>query len=245
MLNRISMFFSCFSKKVSTQVVPITPWDYRPTEKISILMEDFIAHIKLYIDISSSLTIMDAGSLNGNDAEILQKAFPNSKAYAIEGLVDNYEAYIKDKTTITGINRVVASYDGEIIFHQKRINGIHGIYDRGEEYGTQINTYRCSTMKSIMNEYNIPMIDIIKIDLEGATYDALISLGSNINDIKIMHIESETHPFFKGQRLHHDVCSYLHANNFHLVDITFVEITKGCYQSDSVWVNKKFSKVIV
>jgi len=100
-------------------------------------------------------------------------------------------------------------------------------------------------MKTIMEEFNIPIIDIIKIDLEGATYDALISLGSNINDIKIMHIETETHAFFKEQRLHNDVCSYLHANNFHLVDITFVEISNECYQSDSVWVNKKFMKIIV
>ena len=239
------MFSSCFSKKVGTQVVPMTPWDYQPTKRTSILMEDFIAHIKLYIDTSSSLTIMDAGSLNGNDAEILQKAFPISKVYAIEGLVENYEAYIKEKTTITGINRVVASYDGKIIFHEKTINGIHGIYDRGHEYGTKINTYRCSTMKSIMEEFNIPVIDIIKIDLEGATYDALVSLGSNIDNIKIIHIETETHPFFKGQHLHNDVCSYLHNKNFVLVDITFVEIMKGAYQSDSVWVNKKFSKVIV
>jgi len=236
--------FSCCYKKVLTQVAPIqTPWDYRPTDRTSILMEDFISHIKLYIDTSGPLTIMDAGSLNGNDAEILQNAFPNSKAYAIEGLVDNYEAFIKDKKTIVGINRVVASYNGEITFHQKRVNGIHGIYDRGQEYGTHTNTYRCSTMKSIMEEFNIPVIDIIKIDLEGATYDALVSLGSKINDIKIMHIESETHPFFKGQRLHNDVCSFLHANNFFVVDITFVEITKGCYQSDSVWINKKFLKV--
>jgi FkbM family methyltransferase len=234
------MFISCISNPISEP-----SWNYRPTERTSISMEDFIASIKLYIDTSESLTIIDAGSLNGNDAEILQKAFPNSKAYAIEGLTDNYEAYIKDKTTITGIHRVVASYDGEIIFHQKESNGIHGIYDRGQEYGTHTNTYRCSTMKTIMEEFYIPIIDIIKIDLEGATYDALISLGSNINNIKIMHIETETHSFFKGQRLHNDVCSYLHDNNFHLVDITFVEISKDCYQSDSVWVNKKFSKVIV
>ena len=94
------MFFYSFSKKVGTQVEPMTPWDYQPTKRTSISMEDFIACIKLYIETSTSFTIMDAGSLNGNDAEILQKAFPNSKAYAIEGLVENYETYIKEKTNI-------------------------------------------------------------------------------------------------------------------------------------------------
>ena len=34
----------------------------------------------------------------------------------------------------------------------------------------------------------------------------------------------------------------LEIGNFKLVDITFAEITKECYQSDSVWVNKNFTK---
>ncbi len=205
-------------------------------------MIDFTNLIKYYLDVSQLNIIVDAGSLNGDDAEFIRNIFPHMKAYAIEGLLDNYDQFIKNKQSITGIYRIISSYDGEITFYKKRINGIHGIYDRGQEYGTDTIIGKCSRLDTIMDEYNIDTIDIIKIDVEGATYDALKSLGNKLKSIKIMHIESETYPFFKGQVLHDIVCEFLEANNFKLVDITFAEITKECYQSDSVWVNKNFTK---
>jgi len=93
-----------------------------------------------------------------------------------------------------------------------------------------------------MKKYSITEIDVIKIDVEGATLDLLQSLEDNLKNIKIMHIETETYPFFSGQKLHEDVCNFLIDNNFVLIDITFVEIIPNKYQSDSVWVNKQFIK---
>jgi hypothetical protein len=55
-----------------------------------------------------------------------------------------------------------------------------------------------------------------------------------------MHIETETYPFFNGQTLYIDVCQLLEKNNFECIDITFVEITQNAFQSDSVWVNKRY-----
>lgn len=212
--------------------------------RVSITMSDFTKLIHKYIDVSQSNIVVDVGSLNGDDAEFIVKAFPHMKGYAIEGLPENYEKYIKHKTNITGIQRVIASYNGEIKFHQKRINGIHGIYDRGQEYGTIVNTYMCSTLEAIMDEYAIQTFDIMKIDVEGATYDALQSLGTRIQSVKIMHIETESYPFFEGQVLHDKVCELLESHDFTVVDMTSVEITPKRYQLDSVWVNSKFKKTL-
>jgi len=208
--------------------------------RTSITMNDYIKLIKKYIDTSTISTIVDAGSMDGSDALLLKQAFSNSVAYAIEGLPNNYNNYIKDNTEIIGIECVIASYDGEITYYQKNINGIHGIYDRGSSYGTHTLTLPCFKFATIINKYNIPTIDILKIDVEGASYDLLLSLEQNIHDIKIMHIETETYPFFNGQTLHMDVCKLLEHNNFECVDIVFVEIEHNRFQSDSVWVNKKY-----
>ena len=145
-------------------------------------------------------------------------------------------------TQITPINAVIANYDGYIKYYQKDINGIHGIYNRGDEYGNTILTLPCYKMSTIMKKYNIPHIDILKIDVEGATYDLLLSLEDLLSNIKIMHIETETYPFFQGQTLHNEVCLFLKKNNFILLDITFAEIIPNNYQSDSVWINEKFYK---
>lgn len=212
-----------------------------PTLRNQINMKEFIAHIVKYIGTENIHTIVDAGSLDGNDAELLWNAFPNSKTYAIEGLPDNFNKFIKKKSNIYGINSVIASYDGECIYYQKNINGIHGIYDRGSCYGTTTLTLPCYTIKTIMEKNDIQTIDVIKIDVEGATLDLLRGFSKEqLHNIKIMHIETETYPFFKGQALHAEVCEFLEKNNFACVDMTYVEITPKCYQSDSVWVNKKF-----
>jgi len=237
MLNKL------LSEEELFRIKNIYKWSLRNTLKVSITMIDFINHINKYINTTNLQTIFDVGSMNGDDAEILVNSFKHMKCYAIEGLKDNFELYIKNKKNIIGVNRVIASYDGKIKFHQKNINGIHGIYDRGQIYGNICHIYQCSTLKTIMKEFDIPIIDIIKIDVEGATYDALISLEKHIENIKIMHIETETYPFFEGQVLHNNVCDFLEKHNFELIEITFAEITHNNYQSDSVWVNKRFKKL--
>ena len=208
--------------------------------RVQINMVEFINHITKHVGPAGVRTIVDAGSLDGNDAEILQNAFPMSKSYAIEGLPDNFNKYIKNRNNITGINSVIAKYDGVCTFYEKNTNGIHGIYDRGSVYGTKTLTLPCYTMKTIMETNFIESIDVMKIDVEGATLDLLQSFTSaQLHSVKIMHIETETFPFFKGQSLHGEVCDFLESNAFICIDMTYVEITPGCYQSDSVWVNNR------
>lgn len=67
-------------------------------------------------------------------------------------------------------------------------------------------------------------------------------MGSILNTIKIMHIETESYPFFKGQRLHDEVINFLTENGFTLIDITSVEIVDTNQQHDSVWINNKYLK---
>lgn len=183
---------------------------------------------------------MEIGSLNGNDARLYKSRYPNANVYCIEGLKDNFDLYIKDSTDIIPINVIVTNFDGTVSFHKKNINGIHSIYNRGNDYGTEILTNQtCKTFDTICNEYKIPNIDVIKIDVEGATFDVLSGMKERVKDIKIMHIETESTPFFEGQKLHDEVANYLISMDFELIKISRVNISGG-FQHDSVWINKKF-----
>jgi len=207
------------------------------TQKDSIMMKDFYLHIKKYIKDEEIKYIVDAGSLDGGDAIFFKHKYPIANVYAIEGLPENFDKYLSNNTNITPVNAVIANYDGTITYYQKNINGIHGIYNRGDEYGTRTLVLPCYKLSTIMMKYNIPSIDVLKIDVEGATLELLHSLEDNLRNIKIMHIETETYDFFKGQHLHDEVCLFLIKNNFKLIEITFVEILLNKYQSDSVWIN--------
>lgn len=208
-----------------------------PTARCQITMEDFYNLCNKYLETDEISVIVDAGTMDGGDALYFKNKYNNASVYAIEGLPDNYNNYLINLNNIIAINAVIANYDGNVTYYKKNINGIHGIYDRGKEYGTTTLNLPCYKLSTVMKDYNIKNIDILKIDVEGATLDLLQGLEDNLNNIKIMHIETETYPFFKGQTLHDDVCSFLINHNFQLIDITFVEIVPNKFQSDSVWIN--------
>lgn len=202
-------------------------------------MKEFISLSKKYLDESEIKNIVEIGSLNGEDSLYFKTQYPNSNVFCIEGLPDNYNQYLKDLTVITPINAVIANYDGTVKYHKKNINGIHGILDRGQQYGSEIIDLPCYTMKTICEKYRIDSMDLIKIDVEGATYEILESMGSILDTVKIMHIETESYEFFKGQKLHNVVSDYLTERGFTMVDKTDALIA-GYHQHDSVWLNNKY-----
>lgn len=202
-------------------------------------MKEFVSLAKKYLDASEIKNIVEIGSLNGEDSVYFKTQFPNANVFCIEGLPDNYNQYLKELTTVTPINAVIANYDGTIKYHKKNINGIHGILDRGEQYGTNTIELPCYTMKSICDRYKIDTMDFIKIDVEGATFEILESMGPLLESVKIMHIETESYEFFKGQKLHNTVSDYLTERGFTMVDKTDALIA-GHHQHDSVWLNNKY-----
>jgi FkbM family methyltransferase len=204
---------------------------------------DFLSIVSDNFKDSEIKNIMEIGALNCADSLTFKDKYPNANVYCIEGLKDNFDIYLSKLENITPINIIITDYDGVINFHKKDTNGLHSIYNRGSLYGNKIlENVECKTFKSLCKELNIVNVDIVKIDVEGATYNVLKGMEEMIEDIKIMHIETESYPFFEGQKLHAEVCDYLISKNFTMIKITNVMITQNNYQHDSVWINNKFLK---
>ena len=81
---------------------------------------------------------------------------------------------------------------------------------------------------------------MMKINVEGATYQVLVGMGDILDDIKIIHIEAETYAYFQGQKLINDVFTFLQNKSFESVEITYCNIDSNGKQSDFVWINKKY-----
>jgi len=211
-------------------------------ERIQINMEEFINLSNKFIKTEEIKNIMEIGSLDGADSLFFKSKYPKANVFCIEGLPDNYNTYLKDLTTIIPINAVISDYDGVIKYHKKNINGIHGILDRGKKYGSETLELQCYTIKKICDDYKINSLDLVKIDAEGATFEILNSMGNMLKTIKIMHIETESYPFFINQKLHDEVYDFLVNNKFTMVDFSKVKISNDGYQHDSVWVNNNVLK---
>lgn len=195
-------------------------------------MFEFVKLIKEYCP--NPRCIVEVGSMDGKDSLFFKETFPDAEVYAIEGLPENCEI-IKKIKCINSIQAVISSQDGNIKFYKKDINGLHGIYDRGSRYGTQVIDMPCFTLKRILKENGINKIDIMKIDVEGATFDVLKGMEDRLDEVKIMHIETESYPFFEGQKLHKDVEELLLNKGFELVQMSQVKINENGFQHDSVW----------
>ncbi len=204
----------------------------------SITMPAFVSKVKQMFNNEDDIkTIVEIGALDAQDSQYFKKVFPAATVYAVEALHDNYDKYMKDLKDIVCINAVVSNVDGEIAFYKKEINGIHSIFNRGKEYMGEViklPSYRFETLAA-MN--GIHSVDMLKLDVEGATIEALEGMGNLLPSVKIMHLESESYPFFEGQKLHNEVVKYLEQKGFSLLELTSFPIQPGRLQYDSVWIN--------
>lgn len=203
----------------------------------SITMPMFVNLIKEYIKTPIN-TIVEVGSLNGDDAAFLRSHFEGSVAYAIEGLEENFNTYILSRPDVIGIYEIICDVDRVVTYHIKNVNGIHGIFDRGQDYGTKKLETKCISMQTLCKKYSIPPIDVMKIDVEGATFEVLNGMGPLLDHVKIMHIETESFAFFQGQQLHGVVSGFLESRGFRQVCITSADIDSQ-QQHDSVWIRKE------
>lgn len=210
--------------------------------KNAIPMIEFANAIKSVFKHDDTFNFIEIGSLHAKDSLFIKSQFKNCNPYAIEGLQDNYEKYLKNLPYIQTFNIIINEYDGVTNFHQKDINGLHGIFNRGDLYGKNILTNQpCKTIKTFAIENNISALDVLKIDVEGATLQVLKGAKELIDTIKIMHIETEDACFFQGQDLHDQVVDFL-KNKFEMIDISKVAIQTNQHQFDSIWINKKLIK---
>lgn len=202
----------------------------------SIPMDRLIDIVRKYFSDEDISCVVEVGSMNGADAIYFKQEFPAAQVVAIEGLKENYENF-QDNVVAGGvewIHAVVTDKNDHVTFYVKKINGIHSIFDRGETYGEEERTVPCCRLDSLIYQ----PIDMMKIDVEGATLEVLKGMGRLLSTVKIMHIETESYRFFRGQSLHGDVAEFLEGHNFSMVAKADARIAEGV-QHDSVWVKNE------
>lgn len=208
-------------------------------------MENQLKYHKVLINMYEWIDIIDAqrtfvpksifeiGSLNGNDAAILENRYKTNNVTIFEAHPVFFEKIKASYPNFKVFNYAGSNTDGEISFNgvsdtERRI-GTSSVLDRN---GIDYNKYTVMAKRpeTFINDNNIESIDLLKIDVEGLSYELLSGFGKKLNIIKSIHIENEHVPVWKNQKLYTDVEKLLLENNFVLVSI------KAAFpQTDSVW----------
>jgi len=189
----------------------------------------------------------DIGTQDGRDAIVFQHHLPNTIIFALEGNPDTYSKHSgRFKENLSGINYinlVIADENAHSVpFHKKTPtecdplrDGISGLRDRGSKYAGETCLVKTSRFDTFCEQNNIPQADLVKIDVEGCTYEVLKGFGKMLSTVQVFHLETEQTQLFEGQVTEDEVFDFLISSGFHMVRRRHCVIT----QYDSIWRKNK------
>jgi len=216
------------------------------------MIEKFITYLN---DKNKPYVIFDIGSRDCKQSIEFYKTFPNAKIYAFECNPNSLnlceENIIPYQDRITLIKGAVCDYDGSITFYpinqEKTIttwqDGNPGASSLFKSNGTYTHeTYvqdeiitNCHRLDTIMNEHNIPCVDIIWMDLQGAELLALKGLGNKLSSVEYVYTEVSHKEMYTGQVMYKELNDYMIKNNFSILN----NLSFTGWQEDVIYKKKK------
>jgi len=224
--------------------------NYRRIQRLAIIntvKKDFINYIEKYI--SNPKIILELGSRDGIQSIEFTKIYPNAKIYAFECYKPNYKLCIRNTAhfkNIKVIKKAVFNENKKLEFYPDSINWGAGslfLFNRKLNENKKLKQSKITVdairIDSWAKEEKIKKIDLCWIDLQGADYEALESMGDMIYDIDAMFIELEIKELYKNQKLYDVVVNFMKDKGFSL--IYFHKSIEDLY-GNGIFLNNKFIK---
>ena len=209
-------------------------------------IEALAVYYKKYFGKTANL-IFDVGTRDGDDAITLMHLLKAKEVYAIEARQDAAEQTKQKHPELTVINTAISNWTGNTTFNviisdDPDYVGSSSIYNNKferPEYPHKEIVVPVTTMCNVINRNGLSgkVIDIMKVDIEGYTYECLESLHEHYKNVKMFHLETEVHSTHDGHRNNLDVQEFMINNQFTLVAKQY---EWGPDIEDQIWVNKRF-----
>lgn len=189
--------------------------------------------------------ILEVGSRDGDDAYQLFNALRGIHVYTLEANPECYKIIQSSYPQFINILGAASNFTGSAMFnavHSSNWNevGTSSLKDRTDSwYDGKINKIivNVDTMYNYIINNNIRLpIDIMKLDVEGCSYEVLDGFKKYLKNIKIIHLEAESRQFWVDQKLSSDIEKLLELNNFRRE----LQTTFGLHSFDEVWINASF-----
>lgn len=138
-------------------------------------------------------TILDAGANIGTSAIFFARKYPNAKILAVEPEAGNFELLQKNVRNYKNVIPVKAAIWGSpgMRMVQNRFTGSWGFtvsetHKKSQATGQEVE---CVTIPSLMKEYGMERIDLLKMDIEGGEKDVLENAADWIDRVGVMTVE--------------------------------------------------------
>lgn len=94
----------------------------------------------------------------------------------------------------------------------------------------------CDTMSNFLDIINLDIPDLIKIDVEGFTYEVLQGFGDKLKELNAIQLETEKSVMWKDQKIHDDILKLMKENGF----LLYSRYDAWDNQYDCLFINQKF-----
>ena len=191
--------------------------------------------------------VLDIGSMNGAESLRFRRMLANAKIVAFEAHPALYRAIVDNpdirRAGIAVVNKIVSPVSGSAPFYLS-----NGSFSQENNRGTS-STRRRLDQQDVAREIVLPTVTIdevlqqdnaeaesaaLWIDVEGAGFDVLGTLGKSAPRVQLIHIESELAPVWREQKLKSDIVALADSMGFE-----WVAHSPHPLQQDLVFINKE------
>ena len=138
--------------------------------------------------------IIDAGAYTGVSTVYFHHKFPEAKIIAVEPERSNFDLLVRNTKTyknISCINAGVYGEDAPLVISDRTAEKYAFRVERSTSAEESLPGY---TIETLMNKFQLPHIDILKMDIEGAEYSVFKNNpGSWLPSVKVL--ATEPHEF--------------------------------------------------
>jgi FkbM family methyltransferase len=175
------------------------------------------------VDLRNVRYIADIGSRHAHEADLLSVFFCKAKAFAFEcnpEVLPECYATASQNKGLSIIPCALFSYDGKIKFYQTesfskgasslyKFNPDDDLYKQNPHREQREVEVDCMRMDSFCKSRQIPWIDIVWMDVQGAELEVLKGFGEMLTTVRAIATEAGLRNVYLGQSLKDDIEKYL------------------------------------
>ena len=203
------------------------------------------------------LIIFEFGARDCAETMVFHQSFPTSMIYTFEcnkSTLPLCRERVKGIDNIILTEKAVTDHDGEIKFYpidqEKTVTtwadgnpGASSIFRASgkypvEKYVQTEDVVASVSLKSFLATYQLPHIDLLWMDIQGAELIALKGLAERINDVKLMHLEINFTSIYEGQTFYPEIKKFLKRHGFYFLGFTAL----SRYSGDAIFINNNLAK---
>lgn len=205
---------------------------------------DLVTAYRYYFG-ETAKVIFDCGTRDGDDAAFLKRELNGVQVFAIDASPSAVELTKKNHPELTVIQTALSNFNGtatftEIVSDRKDFVGSSSLVlaPGWEAVSKKEITTPVMTMATLLEQLGLTKteLDVVKVDLEGFTFEFLEGMGDLISNAKVMHLETETFHRHEGHHESAEVEAYMLSRGFFLDGVSY---EWGPTIQDQLWVRQE------